>query len=465
MFRWAAVRLWSPSHWRQAVRISWRLVSATEDCRLPELRVRTGNPARFPAGLRAESSLTRQHDGALDGVFQLTDIAGPGVIQQAAFGFGRDSFDGAAAAGRGAVEEILGQRRDVAGSLAQRRHAERHHIQAVVEIRAEGAALRLCREVAIGGGDQADIELPGARAADAFELALLQDAQELGLQLRRQFADLVEKDGAAFGHLELALLLRHGAGEGALLVSEQLAFQQRLGERGAVDGDEGFGGARAEAVQGAGHQFLARAGLAQDEHRSILWSHAGNQPEHLVDRDALAGNAGFGGAEPFAQEGVFGAQPLHVAQRFRARPRRAWQSRPGYRDARRGWRSLRRGTRRPAIRRARRAVERGMATRPGGRIDHGAFAGNGGGQGFHFRGVGVLARRGSQLFFVAPHQDRARRTRHDIGEQGVQAGFEVGALAGSFGGGKRAEQKEDGAGTQQRVARGGIGSRRGASSR
>ena len=35
MCRWAAVRLWSPSHWRHAVRMSWRLVSATEVCRAP----------------------------------------------------------------------------------------------------------------------------------------------------------------------------------------------------------------------------------------------------------------------------------------------------------------------------------------------------------------------------------------------------------------------------------------------
>ena len=159
-------------------------------------------------------------------------------------GFGRDSLDGAAAAGRRAVEEVLGQRRNIAGALAQGRDAEGHHVQTVVEIHAEGAALHLRREVAIGGGHQADIELPGARAPHAFKLALLQDAQELGLQLRRQLADLIEKDGAAFGHLELALLLRHGAGEGSLLVPEQLAFQQCLGEGGAVDGDEGFGGAR-----------------------------------------------------------------------------------------------------------------------------------------------------------------------------------------------------------------------------
>ena len=75
-------------------------------------------------------------------------------------------------------------------------------------------------------------------AADALELPLLEHAQELGLERERHLADLVEEQGAAVGHLELAGLARHGAGEGALLVAEELAFEQGLGERGAVDGDE-----------------------------------------------------------------------------------------------------------------------------------------------------------------------------------------------------------------------------------
>ena len=39
--------------------------------------------------------------------------------------------------------------------------------------------------------------------------------------------------------LEPAALLRDRAGEGAALVAEQLALEQRLGQRRAVDGDEG----------------------------------------------------------------------------------------------------------------------------------------------------------------------------------------------------------------------------------
>ena len=62
-------------------------------------------------------------------------------------------------------------------------------------------------------------------------------------------ADLVEEERAALGHLEAAAPARDGPGEGALLVPEQLAQQQRLDERGAVDGDQRARGAVAGAVE------------------------------------------------------------------------------------------------------------------------------------------------------------------------------------------------------------------------
>ena len=41
--------------------------------------------------------------------------------------------------------------------------------------------------------------------ADALDLAALEDAQELGLQLEAELANLVEEDGAARGRLEGAV--------------------------------------------------------------------------------------------------------------------------------------------------------------------------------------------------------------------------------------------------------------------
>ena len=52
-------------------------------------------------------------------------------------------------------------------------------------------------------------------------------------------------------------------------MAEQLALQQRLGERAAVDGHEGVEAPRARGVNGASHELLARAALAGDEHRGV----------------------------------------------------------------------------------------------------------------------------------------------------------------------------------------------------
>jgi hypothetical protein len=76
----------------------------------------------------------------------------------------------------------------------------------------------------------------------------------------RHVADFVEKQRAAVGLRDLAgaaALAR--AGERAVLVAEQLGLDQRIGQRGAVDGDERAVGARRRLVQRAGEPFLAGA--------------------------------------------------------------------------------------------------------------------------------------------------------------------------------------------------------------
>ena len=53
-----------------------------------------------------------------------------------------------------------------------------------------------------------------------------------------QIADLVEEERAARRELELAKLLTNRAGECALLVSEERALDELLGNRGEVHGHE-----------------------------------------------------------------------------------------------------------------------------------------------------------------------------------------------------------------------------------
>ena len=73
------------------------------------------------------------------------------------------------------------------------------------------------------------------RAAEPFDLSLLEHAQQLDLDLRRQVADLVEEDRRAIGQFEAPDLPGEGAREGALLAAEQLALHERRRNRRAVD--------------------------------------------------------------------------------------------------------------------------------------------------------------------------------------------------------------------------------------
>ena len=79
-----------------------------------------------------------------------------------------------------------------------------------------------------------------------------------------------------------------GSGESAFYVTEEFALQQRLGKCAAVDGDEGFGGARRTNVNRARHQFFTGAALAVDQHRAGRRSHGPNGLLQLLHGAGLA---------------------------------------------------------------------------------------------------------------------------------------------------------------------------------
>ena len=136
------------------------------------------------------------------------------------------------------AQHVLDQEGQVGEALAQRRELHLHDGQAVIEVGAEALGLHLGAQAAVGGGDDADVELLVLRRADRLGVAPLERAQDLRLHVDGQLADFVEEDGAAGGRLEGALTRRNGAGESAALVAEKLALEQLAGNRAAVDDDE-----------------------------------------------------------------------------------------------------------------------------------------------------------------------------------------------------------------------------------
>ena len=124
----------------------------------------------------------------------------------------------------GLAEEVAGtggSRRRAA--LAQARQVHRAAGDAVVEVAAERPGGALGGQVAVGRAHQAEVARAPHVAADALVRALLDDAQQFGLQRNGQLADLVEEQRAPVGQLERSLARGRRAGERAALVTEELA--------------------------------------------------------------------------------------------------------------------------------------------------------------------------------------------------------------------------------------------------
>src|SRR5262249_18390077 len=156
---------------------------------------------------------------------ELAHVPGPGIVLQ-------EPQRALADAGRvvpracEATQEVGDEKRDVLPALAERRHRDLDHADAVEEVAAEPPEPDLLLEIAVRRRDEADVDLAPAVGADALHHAVLQHAQQLRLERERGLADLVEEQRASVGELELAFALGDRAGERAARVAEQLALQQ-----------------------------------------------------------------------------------------------------------------------------------------------------------------------------------------------------------------------------------------------
>ena len=68
------------------------------------------------------------------------------------------------------------QFRNILRPLAQRRYRDRKHVQAVEQVLAEAAVLHVGDEIAVGGGDDAHVDLHRLARADRLNLVLLDRA-------------------------------------------------------------------------------------------------------------------------------------------------------------------------------------------------------------------------------------------------------------------------------------------------
>ena len=115
------------------------------------------------------------------------------------------------------------------------RSAERRDLhddlgEAIIKVFAEAAVGDHRFEVLVRRADDARVDRDRLTPADALDHPLLEEAQQLDLERQRDVADLVEEQGAALRHLDLADVRLDRAGERAALVAEQLGLEQSLRE-------------------------------------------------------------------------------------------------------------------------------------------------------------------------------------------------------------------------------------------
>src|SRR5215471_51277 len=230
--------------------------------------------------------LVAADDRSLDDVAKLAHVAGPRVVAQAHHRGLIHPLDLPAVLVVELGDEGLDEDRDVLSPLAQRWQRNGQHVDPVVEILAERLVPHRLRGIAVGRRDDPHVDLDLRLAADPADHAILQDAEILHLERGTHLRDLIEEDGAAVGQLEEARLALVRAREGALLVTEELALHQRLGNGRAVDGDERSLAAHRHLMNGPGDQLLARSRLSGDEHRRVAGSRQLDQPIHLLHRRA-----------------------------------------------------------------------------------------------------------------------------------------------------------------------------------
>src|SRR6478752_3245975 len=132
------------------------------------------------------------------------------------------------------------QQRDIRRAFSQRWDAQDHDCNPIVEIEPEDSRVHLGSEVPIGGTYDAQVDVDVAASTHSSNALSFPRAEQLWLQLSRQFTHFIEEEGASVGALECPNMLALGTGERAALVPEELARDQVGRECSAVESDKGL---------------------------------------------------------------------------------------------------------------------------------------------------------------------------------------------------------------------------------
>ncbi len=187
---------------------------------------RTGDDAELCGG---DQLTAGEDERSLNGILKLADVARPRVRENQIARLSAETRLELAHGTAQLTHEVIREEQHIVASFAQRRQMNTEHREPVVEIFTELRVGHRPLEIAIGGGDEANVGLQRRGAAHALIPPFLQHAQELGLRGRGQLTDLIEKQRTARRELEAAALELVGPGEGSTLVARTRTARTRSG--------------------------------------------------------------------------------------------------------------------------------------------------------------------------------------------------------------------------------------------
>jgi hypothetical protein len=164
-----------------------------------------------------------------------------------------------------AFQQRLGEGPQVLWALSKWRDDNLDDAQPVKQVAAEPTFRHLLDKIAVSRGDHANVYRPQPIPADAPDLSLLENAEELHLHRQRDFAYFVEQEGSAVRFFENPRTVQQGACECTSCVPEQLALEKAFDDGPAVYSNELAGSSRRCLVNELRETLFAHTALADDQ--------------------------------------------------------------------------------------------------------------------------------------------------------------------------------------------------------
>ena len=178
-------------------------------------------------------------------VFAETDVVFPGSVPRAAGHSERHTFWRKSSQNLGYLQLV----RECEASVIPPNSSDNRGLRGI-------ALFHVSFEIAIGGGDDLDVDFHRMRRPNGGHFTFLQDPQQLRLQFQRHVTDFVKKNHASLAGTENAEAFACRPSKCPLFVAEKLAFGKRGGESCAIDRQKGLVVTWTDAVQQPGPKLL-----------------------------------------------------------------------------------------------------------------------------------------------------------------------------------------------------------------